>query len=211
MSNRITQRLLGACAVVLLGVVLAGCNGSGAQTTTTEEPTTTTVAEETTTTTVAPTTTTTSMPVTTTTVPPSTTTTTLAPSDDPDHPFYDPYAGHDAPERSRFVWPVAFGEWEEAKKMILAAAVTGDDSAERDCASVSYPAVCHTVESHTQLDGKYHVVVVSIRMSPFDGPDHRDWYIEIRAEDPAVTGTGWRVTKVADTPLGPATRPTWAR
>lgn len=74
MSNRITTRLLGACAVVFLGMVLAGCGNSPAATTPTEETTTTVAEPAESTTTVAPQETTTT--TTTTTVPEPTTTTT---------------------------------------------------------------------------------------------------------------------------------------
>lgn len=57
MSNRITTRLLGAVVVVLLGMVMAGCDNRNTATTT-EETTTTTVSTETTTTTTDATTTT---------------------------------------------------------------------------------------------------------------------------------------------------------
>lgn len=72
MTNRITKRLRGACAVVLLGMVLAGCDNSATATTSAEE-TTSTVDEPTdTTTTVEPqeTTTTTRAPEPTTTTEP---------------------------------------------------------------------------------------------------------------------------------------------
>lgn len=190
MSNRITTRLLGACAVVLLGIVLAGCNSS-ADTTTTEEPTTT----------VAPTTTTTTMPTTTTTVAP-TTTTTLAPSEDPDHPFYDPYAGKDEPKG---FWPGGYGEFDDAIYMVVSAA-GGGRTMHRGCDTAPIGDACYEVEIHKQADGMYHVVVIAINEYLQDR-DHRGSYVEVRAEDPA---DGWYVTKEARTPLGPATRPAWA-
>lgn len=199
MGSSVSKRLLGACAVVLIGAVLAGCNGSTTMLDPVEETTTTTIAAATTT--VAPTTSTTTMPTTTTTVAP-TTTTTLTPSEDPDHPFYDPYAGMDEPQR---FWPGGYGEFDDAIYMIAAAA-GGGRTMHRGCDTAPMESACYEVEIHTHADDKYHVAVISINEYLRDR-DHRHTYIEVRAEVPA---DGWYVTKEASTPLGPATRPAWA-
>lgn len=204
MSNRIRPRLLGAAAVVLLGTLLAGCNNSTGQTTPTEETTTTTVTESTTTT-VAPTTTTTTMATTTTTVPP-TTTTTLAPSQDPDHPFYDPYEGYDEPEQ---FWPVGFGEFDEAIDMLVGGAAQGGVVPKRGCDTAPLGSPCYEVESHTHADGRYHVAVISINVRVVQGDrDFRDIYIEVRSEEPRQ---GWYVTKEKFIPWGNTPPPIWAR
>lgn len=201
MTNRITTRLLGACVAVLFGVVLAGC-GNSEVTATTEDTMTTTVGETTTTTVAQPTTTTTT-PTTTTVAP--TSTTTLAPSQDPDHPFYDPYAGMDEPER---LWPVGFGEFDEAIDLLMGGIAQGGVVPKRGCDTAPVGSPCYEVEKHTHSDGKHHVVLISVNVHVDQDRDERHVYVEVRSEDPA---RGWIVTKEKFAQTGYMPKPVWAR